>query len=192
MSAGSTGWSEPPIAGNIRRWRERRGLSLSALARAAEISKSTVSELERGIGNPSLDTLAAIARTLRIPIGFLFNESQSPADVDIRRLPDAPVLSHVEGVSIAQLLSGWTARGEVELSVVTLAADGRIDARGDGSGAVKRIVCVEGVVEVGTASRSDLITQGDLITFPSDQSHYLRSVHGAARSLVIEQYPPSA
>lgn len=185
------GFSEPPLANNVKKWRERRGLSLSQLAREAEISKSTVSELERGNGNPSLDTLGAIAQTLNIPIGFLFAEAHGANEVDVRRLADAPVLSHVEGSSISHLLSSWLTRGEAELSVLTIAANGRVDARRDASGATKRVICVEGIVEVGTAQRSDMLTQADLVTFPSDHPHYFRAVNGAARLLIVEQYPPS-
>jgi len=192
MEAGANPWSEPPLASNIRKWRERRRLSLSQLARDAEISKSTVSELERGHGNPSLDTLVAIARSLNLPLGVLFNESHIGSDVDIRRLADAPVIAHIDDVAITHLLSGWVARAEIELSVLTIAAGGRVDSDGDAPGSVRRVVCVEGVVEVGTPQRSDLLTQADLITFPGDQQHFLRAVNGAARVILLEQYPPSA
>ena len=97
-------------------------MSLSALAREADISKSTVSELERGNGNPSLDTLWSLAKTLNIPIGYLFVDSYVEGDVEVRRLADAPVMSHVEGSFITHLLAGWMGRGETELSVVTLAS----------------------------------------------------------------------
>lgn len=193
MSGSSTPLQpEPPLATNLKKWRDRRGLSLSALAREADISKSTVSELERGNGNPSLDTLWALARTLNIPIGFLFAESQSVGDVDVRRLADAPVMSHIEGSFITHLLSGWIGRGEVELSIVTIAAEGRFVSKGNASGVVERVICVDGVVEVGTGSRSDVLTPADLITFPGDQPHFFRAMNGAARVITVQQYPPSA
>ena len=182
----------PPLAANLRKWRERRALSLSALARQAEISKSTVSELERGNGNPSLETLSALARPLNIPLAFLLAEAQGGGQVDIRRLADAPVTSHVEGSYITHLLGGWMGRGEVELSVITLASEGKLVSKGGSSGSVERVVCVEGVVDVSTGSRSDILTPGDIMTFPADQPHFYRAVNGAARLIAVQQYAPTA
>jgi transcriptional regulator with XRE-family HTH domain len=45
------------IAEGLRRERRRVGASLTDLARRAGIGKSTLSELESGAGNPSLETL---------------------------------------------------------------------------------------------------------------------------------------
>ena len=50
------------IARSIRRERERVGLSLSELAKQAGIAKSTLSQLESGTGNPSVETLWALDR----------------------------------------------------------------------------------------------------------------------------------
>jgi transcriptional regulator with XRE-family HTH domain len=182
---------ESPLAINIKKWRERRGLSLSALARNAEISKSTVSELERGNGNPSLDTIWALARTLNIPLGFLFLDSQVVGEIEVRRLPDAPVVAHDEGKYITHLLSGWLGRGEAELTIITLAAEGRLVSKGNASGAVSRAVCVEGIVEVKIGDRLVLLTPADLLTFPSDQPHIYRAMNGAARLVLVQQYAPS-
>ena len=44
------------IASAIGRERERAGLSLSALAAKAGLAKSTLSQLEAGKGNPSIET----------------------------------------------------------------------------------------------------------------------------------------
>src|SRR5690606_18662174 len=45
------------IAHSLRREREATGISVSELARRAGVSKATVSQLESGAGNPSVETL---------------------------------------------------------------------------------------------------------------------------------------
>lgn len=52
----------------IRALRASRGMSLSALAAAAGIGKATLSELEAGRRNPTLDTLYAVAGPLGVPL----------------------------------------------------------------------------------------------------------------------------
>ena len=48
------------VAVNVRKWRLRRIVSVSALARAAGVSKSTITEIDGERGNPSLKTLRAM------------------------------------------------------------------------------------------------------------------------------------
>ncbi|STD24217.1 XRE family transcriptional regulator [Enterobacter asburiae] len=49
------------IAKSLVRERLRTGLSLAEIARRAGIAKSTLSQLESGNGNPSLETLCRFA-----------------------------------------------------------------------------------------------------------------------------------
>ena len=55
----------------LRRAREEAGLSVSELARRAEVSRRTVTEAEAGRANLSILRLAALARVLRRPLGAL-------------------------------------------------------------------------------------------------------------------------
>lgn len=59
------------IAASIRRERERCGLSMAELARRAGIAKSTLSQLESGAGNPSVETLWALGVALNVPFSRL-------------------------------------------------------------------------------------------------------------------------
>src|SRR5260370_1172463 len=56
------------IAASIRRERDRAGLSLTELARRAGISKSTLSQLESGARNPSVETLWALGAPLGLTL----------------------------------------------------------------------------------------------------------------------------
>lgn len=180
-----------PLATNIRKWRERRGMSASALAREAGISKSTVSELERGNGNPSLDTLWALAKTLNVPLGGLFNGATSVGETEFRRLVEAPVIAHEGKDFVAQLMASWRNSGEVEVSIVTLASHAKRDSRGNAPGVIERVICMEGLVEVGPAGAVTLLEPGDMIAFRADQPHVYQARDHGARMVVVQQYPAS-
>lgn len=49
------------LSASIRREREKLGLTVTELAKRAGIAKSTLSQLEGGAGNPSLETLWSLA-----------------------------------------------------------------------------------------------------------------------------------
>ena len=54
------------VGRNVRRFRQAKELSQEALADAAEIDRTYVSGVERGLRNPSVTVLARIARVLEI------------------------------------------------------------------------------------------------------------------------------
>ncbi len=69
------------IATSVQRERHRVGVSLTELARRAGVAKSTVSQLESGTGNPSLETLWALAVALGVPLSQLIDPPTSPIQV---------------------------------------------------------------------------------------------------------------
>ena len=52
------------LAANLRRARVERGLSLSEVSRRSSIGKSTLSQLEAGTGNPTIETVFSLSRAL--------------------------------------------------------------------------------------------------------------------------------
>lgn len=59
------------VGSRLRRVRAQRGVSLSALAEATGISKSTLSRLESGQRRPSLELLLPIAQAHQVPLDEL-------------------------------------------------------------------------------------------------------------------------
>lgn len=56
------------LGANVREARERAGLSQEALALAADVDRTYVSQIERGIGNPSVGVLIRLAASLSIDV----------------------------------------------------------------------------------------------------------------------------
>lgn len=56
---------------NLKKLREAKGLTTRQFADLADIAYSQVWTLESGLGDPSLTTLLAIARTLEVPLDVL-------------------------------------------------------------------------------------------------------------------------
>lgn len=58
---------------NFRQARMRKGLSQSAVSRAASIDQSHVSGIERGRSNPSLELMLRLAAAVREPLADLLS-----------------------------------------------------------------------------------------------------------------------
>jgi len=80
MPATRTSGLDSEIGARLRRLREARGLSLSALARAAGIGKATLSGLEHGTRNPTLETLYAVTAVLEVPMATVLLDPGAPPE----------------------------------------------------------------------------------------------------------------
>jgi transcriptional regulator with XRE-family HTH domain len=67
----------------VARERAKRGLTIAQLAASSRVSAGLLSQIERGIGNPSIDTAAKVARALGVPIGTFF-VGQDPSNDLVR------------------------------------------------------------------------------------------------------------
>src|SRR4051812_1213039 len=68
----------------VRQLRGEQNLSLANLAAAAGLSPGLLSQIERGMGNPSLTTLIKLAHALGVPVGRFF-VSEQPAHALVRK-----------------------------------------------------------------------------------------------------------
>lgn len=62
---------------NLKRLREAKGLTQTQLAEAAQCNQATISKMERGEGNATLDLVARIARALDVAPVELFSYSEA-------------------------------------------------------------------------------------------------------------------
>jgi transcriptional regulator with XRE-family HTH domain len=176
------------VAVNLQKWRVRRHMSVSSLARAANVSKSTVSEIERFNGNPSLETLWALARALEIPLGFLFSDHDAGGGVRVVRRNEVPATFEQSGY-ISHLLAGWDVDGEIELYTTTIEDRASRSSDSHGAGVIEHAIVVGGHVRIQVADEFAEIGPGDLMSFPADQPHSYESIDGPVWIIGIHVYP---
>jgi XRE family transcriptional regulator, regulator of sulfur utilization len=187
---------------NIRRLRAERGLSLSALARDAQLSKSTLSKLERGEANPSMDTLWSLASALNVPFATLFVDDGEHAMIDVLRHDQAPRVvrdgrgaffsqnsKHDPHFVIRHMLSRH-ARGELEAYSVDIDPQVERQAAPHSRGVVEHLFVVAGRVEVQVGNFVEQLGEGDRLSFLADRPHAYRALdEKAARVVVLLDYP---
>ncbi len=97
QGAGSVGHGRAPsgdpetleLGQKIRSLRTAAGLTLGDVAAQAGVSRSLISQVERGLAQPSLTTLRSVAGVLGVPMGALFHddleEGATPSHEDAER-----------------------------------------------------------------------------------------------------------
>jgi transcriptional regulator with XRE-family HTH domain len=169
-------------------------MTLTALAEHAGVAKSTVSLIERGQGNPSIETVWALASALGVPFASLFHEEPPTEDMSVVRECEAPVVAvdqaglETDGMIVRHLL---TRTGGDLFEIYTLVLDeGAVRHAGAHvSGLFEHITVASGTVEVSTDAFREVIGQGDLISFRTDRPHSYRVIEGPVRLVSVHEYP---
>jgi transcriptional regulator with XRE-family HTH domain len=174
------------VAARIRRERDRAGMSLSELARRAGIAKSTLSQLESGVGNPSMETLWAISVTLGVPFSRLVDPPRPSVQV-VRAGDGISAYSEQTNYS-ATLLAACAPGARRDLyRIVAQPGNARL-SEPHNAGTSELLVLSAGRALAGPADDPVELYPGDYLSYPGDEPHLFRAlVPDTSGVIVIEQ-----
>ena len=175
------------VAANVRTLRQQAGFTLADLAAASKLGKSTLAQLESGKGNPSVETLWAIAAALAVPFARLVEE-QRPALRVIRASEVPPVKSEETPGWAGRVLATTERRGTFEIYALDLRAGTTRHAAPHYAGVVEYLLVVDGALRVGPAGQTVELASGDLVSFGSDVPHDYEALEDTHAVLVMS-YP---
>lgn len=175
------------VADNVRALRERRAWSLSELAAAAGIGKSTLSLLESGKGNPNIETLWALARALDVPFGRII-EAAGPG-VRVLRAGEGVRVDAAGSPYLARLLLSRTSRGAVELYEIASEPGPPRAADAHSPGVSEHLLVISGRMRVGPVDAAVELDAGDLASFSGDTAHVYETIEPDTRALLLMDYP---
>ena len=157
------------IAAAIHRERTKSGKSLSALAAEAGLAKSTLSQLENGSGNPSVETLWAIASALDIPFSFLFETQSLPTR--LVRLNEGETIDSDQSDYAATLLSACAPNARRDIYRVLMQPGETRASPAHPKGTVEHVIICSGKASVGPQGQEEDLSHGDYYTFSSNLPH---------------------
>jgi transcriptional regulator with XRE-family HTH domain len=164
-----------------------RGVSLSEIARQAGLAKGTLSKLELGVGNPTIDTLYAIADVLEVSVSQLV--SRRTSHVAVERAKDAHWTGS-EGLE-ARPLSHVFGAGLIETYELRLSSIRR-EAEPHPPGTLEHVFVISGKALLGPLSAPETLSRGDSIRFPGDEPHVYESLRGRAHLHLVMSIPQPA
>jgi transcriptional regulator with XRE-family HTH domain len=175
------------IAAALRRERERAGMSLTELARRAGIAKSTLSQLEAGTGNPSVETLWALGVALGIPFSRLV-EPPSPA-VRVVRKGEGPRIQADRADFIGKLLAAGSPHARRDVYVIELEPGTGRYAEPHIPGTVEHLVVAAGRVRSGPEDAPVELAPGDYAAFAGDVPHRYEALEPGTWCVLVMEHP---
>jgi transcriptional regulator with XRE-family HTH domain len=174
------------IAANLRDLRARRGMSVVTLAARSGVSRAALTKLEAGQGNPTIDTLYALANALDAALGDLIGAPA--AGVPVVEVVRAGEGARVEGAVAARLLDRVYGHRLAEIYDATFSTRTR-HADPHPAGVVESILVTAGRLRTGPAAAPVDLGAGDFVRFAGDVPHVYRALGGRAQGVIVMSHP---
>lgn len=153
------------VGSRLRRIRHQRGLTLTAVAEATGMSKSTLSRLETGQRRPTLELLLPLAQAFRVPLDDLVG---APAFGDPRiRLTPRPV----RGRTVVPLTAGPEAVQAWKIVIPTAQSEPSLRSH-DGQ---EWLYVLSGQVRLILGESDRILVAGDVAEFDTGVPHWFGS-----------------
>ncbi len=177
----------PDVGRRIRELRERRGLSLRALAEQSDLSVNAVSLIERGVSSPTVATLHRLAAALGVRIVDLFGPEQEAKVVLVRAGQRGK--TQTPGVLVESLATGLTGQ-RIEPFLVTLDPGAGSGGEPITHGGQEMVFGIAGRVDYTVGEQVYAIEEGDTLLFDASLPHsWCNPTWEAARILLVLEAP---
>ena len=157
------------IAANLQRLREERNLSFGQLAERSGVSKVMLSQIEKGEGNPTINTLWKIANGLKVDHSQLI--APPTPKVQIVRGNDLPILEDDNGRYQARCYFPATASRRVDVFTVEMVPGERHFSEGHSPHTQEYVLVQQGSLEAFIDKDRYILEAGDAICFDCTQPH---------------------
>ncbi len=156
------------LAQNIEKLRNKKNLSQQQLATLAEIPRTTLTNIESGVGNPSLTNLVKISSALGVGIEELLSRPRS----DCLLVPSQkiPIEERTHGQAKIYKLLPDKIKG-IEIDKIELKAGAIMGGLPHLTGTKEYLTVLQGEITVSVAGEAYSIKKGDVFAFPGDQPH---------------------
>ncbi|TNE61910.1 MAG: XRE family transcriptional regulator [Alphaproteobacteria bacterium] len=182
--------SPPDVGQKIKALRSERKLTLDQLAKASGVSKSMLSQIERGLTNPTLGTLWSLTQSLGIEIASLLNEApQAGPDertVAVTKSYQTPEIQSADGKCTLRILGPIDMVSKTEWYDMRLEGGGILESEGHGDGTMEHLTVLSGTLGVRNGNNEQILEAGDTARYEADIPHFIENKgKSEARALMV-------
>jgi len=176
------------IGDQLRSLRARRGLTLRELAAETGLSATMLSQVERGVTEPSLSTLRRLAGAFGESVAALFDDDSAP-QVWLSRPGERSLLRGPKGqIGYERLTPG---NGQLEVLRAVLEPGQAISEEPWSHASVECVVVLAGALTVQLDGRDHAVEAGEALTFDSRVAHRYVNRGAEPTEFLVSVTPPS-
>jgi transcriptional regulator with XRE-family HTH domain len=179
--------SPPEVGATLQKMRLARGLTLEDLSRAAGVSKSMLSQIEREKANPTIAVAWRLSNALGVGIGELLSDDSKEVEaIRVLEPHETPTLPGDHAGYVLRILGPMELAGKFEWYELTLAAGGELVSQPHDPGATEHLTVLQGSMEVEVDGSKRKLKLGGTARYNADRSHAIRNTGKTeARALLV-------
>ncbi|MGF6640144.1 helix-turn-helix domain-containing protein [Paraburkholderia sp. MM6662-R1] len=176
----------PRVGEQIQRLRAERRMTLDDLSRAAGVSKSMLSEIERDKANPTIAVAWRLTNALGISLDSLFAPPKSPEAIAVSGPRDIPTLSGHEAKYQLRVWGPIELAGKFEWYELTLQPGGALVSNAHEPGTREHLTVLHGSIDIEAAGATKRLKVADTARYVADVPHAIRNVgKSEAKALLV-------
>jgi transcriptional regulator with XRE-family HTH domain len=164
------------VCDRVKQMRKGRGWTLEQLASLSGVSRSMLSQIERGGANPTLGVAFRIAQAFGLSLGDLADVPTTAPKIDVIRADDRSFLFRDDPLVRIRTLSPLHLEKDVEFYELTLRPGGTLQSSPHFAGTREFLTVEEGHVRVTSAKESVELRKGDSCHYPADVPHEITNL----------------
>lgn len=170
------------VCSRIKQLRASRKWTLEQLSSLCGVSRSMLSQIERGGANPTLGVTFRIAQAFGISLAELVDEPTGASKIDVVRCDDDAALFRSDELIRIRTLSPLHTEKDVEFYEILLRAKGKLESGAHFEGTTELLTVEKGHVVVTSGDGKTDLHKGDSAQYPADVPH---SISNAGRGDAI-------
>ncbi|WP_042337994.1 helix-turn-helix domain-containing protein [Paraburkholderia ferrariae] len=176
----------PRVGEQIQRLRSERRMTLDDLSRAAGVSKSMLSEIERDKANPTIAVAWRLTNALGVKLDSLFAAPKAPDAIAVAGPHDIPTLLGQDAGYQLRVWGPIELAGHFEWYELILKPGGALVSNAHEPGTREHLTVLQGTIDVEAAGSAQRLKAADTARYIADQPHAIRNVgKGEARALLV-------
>ncbi|TDY54873.1 XRE family transcriptional regulator [Paraburkholderia rhizosphaerae] len=182
----STVAAPPRVGEQIQRLRGERKMTLDDLSRAAGVSKSMLSEIERDKANPTIAVAWRLTNALGVSLDSLFAPPKAPEAIAVSGPHEIPTLSGHEAKYQLRVWGPIELAGKFEWYELTLEPGGALVSNAHEPGTREHLTVLHGAIDVEAAGATKRLKTADTARYVADEPHAIRNAgKGEAKALLV-------
>jgi len=176
----------PRVGEQIQRLRAERRMTLDDLSRAAGVSKSMLSEIERDKANPTIAVAWRLTNALGVSLDSLFAPPKAPEAIAVSGPHDIPTLSGHDAKYQLRVWGPIELAGKFEWYELTLQPGGALVSNAHEPGTREHLTVLHGSIEIEAAGATKRLKAADTARYVADEPHAIRNAgKGEAKALLV-------
>ncbi|WP_299875327.1 helix-turn-helix domain-containing protein [uncultured Cocleimonas sp.] len=159
------------LSTRIKQQRKKQLWTLEHLANLSGVSRSMLSQIERGKANPTLAVTCKIAEAFNISIAELIEEPWTQPLIEVVKGDNKNSILRDDQSAFIQVLTPIHSADNIEFYLVKLPVKGELNSHPHMRGTREMITIQSGDITVISGSDSKHLTTGDSAYYQADQDH---------------------